>query len=117
MMKGKIIAWILAIIVVLVIIYFSVSYFTRPGNYDEFAKCLTEKEVIMYGTDWCHFCKEQKAMFGKSFKHIDYINCDFNKDACDSAGVSGYPTWVINNENYPGTRSLDYLASVSGCNI
>lgn len=116
-MKKKIIAYAILIVVLGLIIYSLISYFTKPGKYDDFARCLTEKGVIMYGTDWCPHCQEQKAKFGKSFKYVDYKDCDLNKDLCTKKGIEGYPTWIINNKKYPGTKSLDYLASLSGCEV
>ena len=41
--------------------------------YDAFAKCLTEKQIKMYGLYWCTHCAEQKEMFCESFKHVTYI--------------------------------------------
>lgn len=117
-MKTKnLIYLIIAIIMVLLAIYGIIRQSNAQGKYDDFAKCLTNNEVIMYGTDWCQHCKDQKALFGKSFKLINYINCDFNKLECKNAGVEGYPTWVIKNERYPGTRSLEYLSSLSDCKL
>jgi glutaredoxin len=88
-----------------------------PSEFDSFAKCLTEKDVVMYGTDWCPHCKNQKAQFGNSFQYVDYVNCDNAKEVCDVAGVKGYPTWKINGENYPGEQSLSKLASLSKCEL
>ena len=85
----------------------------KPGEYDEFAKYLTEKGVKMYGTEWCSHCKNQKKLFGDSFQYIDYIDCDKNRQECLSAGVQGYPTWRINEQNYPGEQSLERLAQLS----
>lgn len=87
------------------------------GEYDSFASCLTEEGVVMYGTDWCPHCKNQKALFGKSFKLIDYVNCDFNKETCLINGVEGYPTWKISGENYPGTQPLEKLSALTGCSL
>lgn len=88
-----------------------------PGNYDALAQCLTEKDIAMYGTEWCSHCKDQKATFGKSFKFVNYVDCDFEKSKCDEAGVRGYPTWKINGVNYPGKQSLSRLAQLSGCEL
>ncbi len=88
-----------------------------PGSYDEFAQCLTEKGVTMYGTEWCSHCQNQKELFGNSFKYIDYVDCDYNKEECLANGVRGYPTWKINGENYPGEKSMYKLASLSGCSL
>jgi glutaredoxin len=79
------------------------------------AKCLTEKKVVMYGTEWCSYCKMQKKDFGTSFKDVTFVDCDKEKAKCQAAGVTGYPTWKINGKNYPGKQSLSTLASLSGC--
>jgi len=84
----------------------------KSGQYDEFAKYLTEQNVKMYGTEWCPHCKNQKKLFGSSFQYIDYIDCDKNRQECLSAGVQGYPTWKINSQNYPGEQSLERLAQL-----
>lgn len=90
---------------------------TGPGNYDSFANCLTDNGVIMYGTDWCPHCQNQKSMFENSFNNIAYINCDNNPQACNNAGITGYPTWYVNGELYPGVQSLEALSQASGCSL
>jgi len=89
----------------------------KPGKYDSFAQCLTEKNVTMYGTEWCSHCKNQKNMFGSSFQYVNYVDCDKKKDVCLEAGVNGYPIWKINETNYPGEQPLYKLASLTGCNL
>jgi len=76
------------------------------------AKCLTEKGAKMYGTEWCSFCNKQKQMFGSDFQHIDFVDCDKNKDECIEAGVKMYPTWVIDGEKYEGLQTMDKLSSL-----
>jgi len=105
------------IISLILIAIFLIGCSSKPTKYDTFAQCLTEKDVTMYGTDWCSHCKNQKKMFGKSFKYVNYVDCDWNKDECLKAGVSGYPTWKINGTNYPGEQPLYRLASLSGCDL
>ena len=89
----------------------------KPAEYDTFAKCLSEKGAVMYGTEWCSHCQNQKEEFGKSFQYIDYVDCDRYESECDKAGVRGYPTWVVDGENYPGEQPLARLASLSGCEL
>jgi glutaredoxin len=86
-----------------------------PGKYDTFAQCLTDEGAIMYGTDWCSHCQNQKASFEGSFKNINYVNCDTQRDRCLKAKVTGYPTWVIDGESYSGVQSLSRLADLTGC--
>ena len=88
-----------------------------PGRYNDFAKCLSDKGAVMYGTDWCGKCQEQKGLFGKSFGHIDYKDCDTYKALCNTAGVSSYPQWIINGTRYRWVQSLASLASYTGCSL
>ena len=88
-----------------------------PGKFDTFAQCLTEKGLTMYGTEWCTHCKDQKAMFGNSFRYIDYVDCDENKQECLDNGVSGYPTWRYDGKPYVGTQQLSTFARLTGCSL
>jgi len=90
---------------------------SNSGEYDTFASCLTDKGIVMYGTDWCPHCKNQKEMFGDSFKKIKYVNCDINKEECAINRITGYPTWKIGNEYHSGVQPVETLASLSGCEL
>lgn len=115
-MKKENLAYLAAFAVLLVVAAYSIiNWVTAPGSYDDFAECLTEKGIVMYGTDWCPHCKEQKALFGKSFSFVDYRNCDFSKEECDAAGIKGYPTWVIDGKKHPGVQTIEELSTLSGC--
>lgn len=110
---------VVIIVVVLAVMIFIINQVLNsgPGEYDDFAQCLTDNGVIMYGTDWCHFCKDQKSRFGKSFKLVNYVDCDRYKGECLSAGVEGYPTWVIDDEVKTGVQPLAELAAWTGCEL
>ena len=90
---------------------------SAPGRYDDFAKCLTNDSVIMYGTTWCVHCQAQKALFEDSFQYINFVDCDKNPQLCTDVGVQGYPTWNFNGANYPGELNFYNLSKLSGCNI
>ena len=88
----------------------------EAGELATLATCLTDNGVTMYGTNWCSHCKDQKAMFGDAFAQVNYVDCDASKPACVAAGVQWFPTWKDNAGNaYPGTQSLERLASIAGC--
>ncbi len=82
------------------------GYMSRPGKWDDFAKCLTEKGAVMYGENWCPFTNAQKAMFGKSFKYIHY---EVKKD------LKVRPTWIINGTKYETVQSFQRLSELTGC--
>jgi len=76
----------------------------------------SEKQT-RYGTEWCSHCKNQKELFGASFKNINFVDCDRQKETCQIAGVSGYPTWKIGGQNYPGEQSFAKLGELAGCEV
>ncbi|MDP4008803.1 MAG: thioredoxin family protein [Candidatus Peregrinibacteria bacterium] len=93
-----------------------------PGEYDDFAACLTDNGAVMYGADWCSNCQAQKKMFGKSFEYIDYVQCDIEPEKCEAEGIEGYPTWK-NNSGMEGTlvgrgvQPLQDLANAFACEL
>lgn len=116
-MKKRYITYSVILLLVLIIAY-SFYASSKPGKYDDFARCLTDKNFVMYGTDWCVHCKSQKDMFGKSFKYINFVNCDMKRDICQREGIDGYPIWKSDDgTRYEGTQELSRLAALSGCNL
>lgn len=108
----------LAILLILIFGALSIkSYMNKPGNYDEFAKCLTEKGAIIYGNDFCQYTMKQINYFGNSKKFLNYIKCIDNKELCDSKGVKVTPTWEINGKMYEQVQTFDRLATLSECEV
>ena len=94
----------------------------NAGEYDAFAQCLTDKGVMMYGAWWCPHCKNQKNLFGNSFKKIHSIECaqQGNPNAqtreCKEARINGYPTWVFaDGSRTEGEMSFDALSKKTDC--
>ncbi|KAH8048454.1 vitamin K epoxide reductase-like protein [Aureococcus anophagefferens] len=81
---------------------------------------LKAKGAKMYGAYWCSHCFNQKQEFGKTaYKAIDYYECAEDgyasrRDACQARDIKGYPTWEIGGALYPGEKTLDELAALSG---
>lgn len=110
-LKYYIIAAVIGVAILATATY-SAYLINKPGPYDNFAKCLAEKGVVMYGAmDWCKFTQAQKAMFGKSFKHINYHEYQ------DLPGIKKTPTWVINGAWHENVQSFDKLAALTGCRL
>ncbi|HIG94531.1 MAG: hypothetical protein QT05_C0049G0041 [archaeon GW2011_AR13] len=111
---------VLALIVITFMAYTIFNSYPRQTgqlNLDEFAKCLNETGVKMYGTEWCSHCKEQKKLFGESFQFANYIDCDENKEICMTEGIQGYPTWKYEGKEYLGVQTLEFLSDLSGCEL
>ena len=89
----------------------------KPGEYDRFAKCLTEKGTVIYGNDYCQYTNKQLNFFGKSAKYLNYVKCADNQKLCDDKNVKITPTWEINKEMYEQVQTFERLSSLSGCEI
>lgn len=96
---------------------------TRPSTVTPqvaLASHLKQIGAKFYGTYWCPYCNKQKELFGpQAFSQINYIECDEKgkngrPDLCIKANISGYPTWQIKGQLYPGFQSLQALADLSG---
>lgn len=95
----------------------------KPAGYlDEFAKCLGDKKVTMYGAAWCSHCQNEKKAFGSSFSYVPYVECPADPKACIDKGIEGYPTWIFpaspggtESRKFIGEQGLKKLSIESGC--
>jgi uncharacterized membrane protein/glutaredoxin len=85
------------------------------------ANHLKDIGATMYGAWWCPHCHDQKVFFGaEAAELIPYVECaEDGKNAqpnlCRAEPqVTGFPTWQINGEFYPGAQPLERLAELSG---
>lgn len=89
---------------------------------DQLAKCLTDKGAVMYGVFWCDHCRQQKELFGDSFKYVKYVEC-VTPDAprtlipeCKFQNISHTPTWIFGDgSRMEGSIPLTTLAEKAGC--
>lgn len=90
----------------------------KPNPLDSFAKCLAEKEVTMYGANWCSHCQNEKKAFGSAFRYVPYVECPKNPKQCLDLGIDGYPTWIFKNgRKLVGEQGIEMLAQESGCSL
>lgn len=86
------------------------------GALDDFAKCLAGKNITMYGTKTCSWCRKQKEDFGSSFQYVNYVECSVETQKCVDQKINATPTWTWPDgkriENY---LALDKLSQESSC--
>ena len=107
----------LFLLIILFSIFTITSYMKKPGDYDEFAKCLTEKGAVIYGNDYCQYTTKQLGMFGKSKKYLNYVKCIDNEQLCNEKGIDITPTWEIDGKMYQQVQNFERLSAISGCEI
>ena len=83
---------------------------------DNFAQCLAEKKITMYGAAWCSHCDNEKKAFGASFRFVPYVECPDNPKKCLDLGITGYPTWIFpDGRRFKGEQGIEKLAEESEC--
>lgn len=114
--------YLVMIVFVLGMSFWTYTNANQPGRYDDFAKCITEEGAKLYGTFWCPMCAEQKKAFGKSINFVNYIECSLpNKKEgqtaiCKNAGISSYPTWEFpDGSRKVGAVPFAELSKRTGC--
>lgn len=115
-LKGYLIFALITLIILFSVLSIS-SYMKKPGEYDGFAKCLTEKGAVIYGNDYCQYTNKQLNFFGKSAKYLNYVKCAENQKLCDDKNIGITPTWEINGEMYEQVQTFERLATISGCKV
>ncbi|MBI4140877.1 hypothetical protein HY485_03510 [Candidatus Woesearchaeota archaeon] len=114
MSKAKTITIIVSLVIFLWITNWVYGYYFLPGPYDTFAQCLAEKGATMYGAmGWCEYTQQQRVMFGKSFKHLNYK--EYTEFPAEFGKIRKTPTWVINGKTYENVQSFERLAQLTGC--
>jgi len=64
-----------------------------------------QKNIALLGTYWCPHTSRQKELLGRqAFGLIHYVECaprgfQANPKLCAAYGVTGYPTWVVLDDN------------------
>jgi len=104
--------------VILLAVFLSKPAPANPAK-DEFAKCITSKGFVMYGSATCSHCLKEKAAFGPAFQYVKYVECPANPALCSAKNIEGFPTWEdsVNQKLYPGEQGLIKLSQLSGCQL
>lgn len=108
-------SFVLLFMIILGFVFTSIDK-SDNSNIDNFAKCLNDKNVVMYGAYWCPHCKKQKQLFGKSFEYINYVECTIETKKCEEEEIKGYPTWIFEDgTRISGQMSFEQLSNKSSC--
>jgi len=86
----------------------------------EFNECLAEKELVIYGAEWCGYCQQVvTTLGGYDIASSVYVECedDINKAICAEKVETGYPTIKIKDQSYNGARTLEAFSQATGCPI
>ena len=107
---------IVTLIIVLAVIILAAIVLTRshPDISEETAICIGENSIL-YGQLGCHACEKQEDLFGDNYEHLTTVDCFYNREECIEKNIQGTPTWIINEDQHLGVKSLKELKDLTGC--
>ncbi len=96
-------------------------------DYTLLAKCLTEKNVVMYSSFKCAVCAKVKDDFGDAFQEVPYVEChpqgeNSQWQRCQQKQIEKTPTWIwepqgIELKRHRGYLAPEEVAQFAGCSI
>ena len=112
----------------LIVAAFGLAYYLgdrTQHKHDGFAHCLSDRGVKMYGAWWCPHCQDQKELFAKSFKYVNYVECGVKGDVhqesqvCKDEKIKSFPTWQFPpaGERVEREFNLQELSDRTGCSL
>ena len=115
MKKDTKIYLILAVIIIIIIAgIYLIKNPTIPVEDEELIKCIADNSIV-YSSATCSACKYQKELFGKGYKWINEVDCLYESEKCQEANIRATPTWIINNQEYVGAKTIEELKDLTGC--
>ncbi|GAM25586.1 hypothetical protein SAMD00019534_087610 [Acytostelium subglobosum LB1] len=96
----------------------------------KFSQCLTEHNMVFYGSSRCGACVNQKQMFmtkdkgeaDSPWKYVTFVECKDKHDLCTMNDIQRYPTWIKHEsdggkelERHEGVMNMFELSKMSGC--
>ena len=107
----------LSLVVIILLVIAGIFYWKTIGQetpQQQLMNCIASKATL-YSSKYCPHCQNQKAILGNYLSLFKDIDCLDNPKACDEAGISQYPTWIVNGKLYPGVKSINQLKELTGC--
>jgi len=113
MKKDKIILAILIMTVIGIII--TITLANQPKNTDEQTmQCIAENSKLIVSKT-CGHCAHQKEILGDHLNKFTLLSVDENPGLYEEYNLIGVPTWIINENTYPGLKSIEQLKELTGC--
>ena len=116
MIMGKNTDFILIIIAIIAIIAV-IFYVKDKGNNEitpEIMQCIAGKSHL-YISSTCSHCEQQKEILSDYLNLFNVTDCVNNLAICNGKDIKTVPTWIINEGEYLGVKSLKELKALASC--
>jgi hypothetical protein len=87
-----------------------------PEEASKFVDCLEKANFVIYGANWCSWTSQLVQMLGgqEAVEPI-YVECTEETDLCQEKEILGYPTILINGEQYEKERTFQGFSEATSC--
>jgi len=92
---------------------YSIAGWIIKGLHEEGQDCTDI--MTLYMRPGCGYCTQQKEILGDKINNVNVVDCSIDMDACKE--IRGVPTWIINEEEHLGVRTIEQLNELSGCEL
>ncbi len=111
---------ILIILISIVVISISLIYYVRAnGNHDKTVmQCIAQNSKMIISPT-CGACAYQKNILKENMEdyenYFEIISITEHPEIGEQYNIRGVPTWVINEQTYPGAKSIEQLKELTRC--
>ena len=105
----------LVLIAVIIGTYLFQEKYVDPILDERTMSCIANNSML-FATTTCSYCKDQKEILGNYTEMFNIIYCDEDTTGiCAERGIELVPFWVIDNQGYIGTKTVEELQNLIGC--
>ena len=103
------------LVIIVIVIILIISYTKGNGNSDEKTiQCIADNSLFIV-KEGCSACASQKKILEGYLDKFEMVDCAYETEKCVELGIERVPTWIIDNEEYVGVKSIDELKELTGC--
>ena len=105
---------IVGIIILIILIIVLILYLKQDKTNEEIMLCIASKAVLVE-SQTCSHCIAQKMILGNYVSNFTMIDIADHPEIFSQYNLIGTPTWIINNQTYPGVKQISELKQLTGC--
>jgi len=77
-------------------------------------QCISNNSILIVSKT-CGHCADQKRMLEPYLNYFTILYIDENPDLWETYDLIGVPTWIIDENTYPGVQQISKLKNLTGC--
>lgn len=85
-----------------------------PDLEEQTAQCIADNSKL-YVSKTCTHCAAQKEILSEYIDKFNLIDCTESQQECIDNQITAVPTWIINNQQYIGVKSIEELKQLTQC--